>query len=92
MAGVYKAQGDYKKALEYLEKALTVFMAKLGVNHPYTQSTQVSAEIMKLCLMTGLNEDQLIEMIQNTPPEVLQERILLLSNGIDHAGEDHSVS
>ena len=92
MAGVYQAQGDYEKALEYYEKALTVFMAKLGANHPYTQDTQVSVEIMKLCLMTGLNEDQLIEMIQNTPPEVLQEKIQLFSNGIDHDGEDHSVS
>ena len=57
MAGVYKEQGDYEKALKLYEKAFTVFMAKLGVNHPYTQSTQLSVEIMKLCLMTGLNED-----------------------------------
>ena len=92
MAGVYKAKGDYEKALKFYEKAFTVFMAKLGVNHPYTQSTQLAVKIMKLCLRTGLNEDQLIEMIRNTPPEVLQERIQLFSNGIDHAGEDHSVS
>ena len=69
MAGVYKEQGDYEKALKLYEKAFTVFMAKLGVNHPYTQSAQVSVEIMKLCVMTGLNEDQLIEMLQNVPPE-----------------------
>ena len=66
---MYQAQGDYDKALEFYEKALTVFKAKLGANHPYTQSTQLSAEIMELCLMTGLNEDQLIEMIKNMPPE-----------------------
>ena len=69
MAGVYKEQGEYEKALEYYEKALTVFMAKLGANHPYTQNTQESVAIMRLCLMTGLNEDQLIEMLQNIPPE-----------------------
>ena len=54
---MYQAQGEYEKALEYYEKALTVYMAKLGVNHPYTQDTQLSAAIMKLYLMTGLNED-----------------------------------
>ena len=69
MAEVYKEQGEYEKALEYYEKALTVFMAKLGANHPYTQNTQESVAIMRLCLMTGLNEDQLIEMLQNIPPE-----------------------
>ena len=57
MAGVYKAKGDYEKALKYYEKALTVFKVKLGANHPYTQDTQLSAAIMKLYLMTGLNED-----------------------------------
>ncbi len=92
MAGVYQALGDYEKALEYYEKALTVFKAELGENHPDTQSAQESVEIMKLYLMTGLNEDQLIEMIQNTPPEVLQERIQLFSNGINHTGDNHSVS
>ena len=71
MAGVYQAWGDYEKALEYYEKVLTVFKAELGENHPDTQSAQESVEIMKLYLMTGLNEDQLIEMIQNMPPELL---------------------
>ena len=92
MAEVYCAQGEYEKSLDLYKKALIVYKAKLGANHPYTQSTQESVEIMKLYLMTGLNEDQLIEMIRNTPPEILQERIQLFSNGIDHAGEDHAVS
>ena len=44
---VYKAQGDYAKALEYLEKALVVFNAKLGSEHPNTKKARDKMEAIK---------------------------------------------
>ena len=39
MAGVYYAQGDYGKALEYYGKALAIFERVLGTDHPDTATT-----------------------------------------------------
>ena len=64
MAGVFRAQGDYDKALEYYEKALAVCKAKLGEAHPYTQDTQLSVQIMKLLIELGIYEEQLMELIK----------------------------
>ena len=47
MAGVYQEQGEYEKALGYYERALTVFKAKLGANHRYTQGTQRAVQNLK---------------------------------------------
>lgn len=33
-AGVYSAQRDYEKALEYCEKELSIFEKRLGPEHP----------------------------------------------------------
>ena len=47
IARVFRAQGDYAKALMYYEKALAVRKAKLGEAHPYTQNTQRSVQKME---------------------------------------------
>ena len=39
MAGVYKAQGEYEKALEYYGKALAIRERVLGTDHPDTAAT-----------------------------------------------------
>ena len=39
MAGVYHAQGDYEKALEYYGKALAISERVLGTDHPDTATT-----------------------------------------------------
>ena len=64
MAGVFRAQGDYDKALEYYEKALAVCKAKLGEAHPYTQDAQLSVQIMKMLISLGIDEEQLLELIK----------------------------
>ena len=39
MAGVYKTQGEYTKALEFREKALAIRERVLGTEHPNTAAT-----------------------------------------------------
>ena len=69
MAGVYRAKRDYKKALEYYKIANHVRLSVLGEYHPYTQDTTLSVQIMELLLMTGTNEDELLEILKNQSKE-----------------------
>ena len=64
MAGVFRAQGDYAKALMYYEKALAVYKMKLGEAHRYTQSTQQSVQIMRLLIERGIYKRTVINLIK----------------------------
>jgi tetratricopeptide (TPR) repeat protein len=44
IAGGYKNQGTYPKAIEYLQKALDIREQKLGPDHPYTKGTKDDLE------------------------------------------------
>ena len=50
IAGVYRTQGNYEKALEYYEKALKILDEKLGPEHPNTKSARRNLEITKKAL------------------------------------------
>lgn len=63
MAFLFRAKGEYERALDYYEKALIVRKMKLGEAHPYTQDIQLSVQIMKLLLKLGIDEEQLMELI-----------------------------
>jgi hypothetical protein len=65
---VYRAQGDYDKALEYYRKANAVFLSVFGENHPYTQGTDLSIQFMELLEMTGMTEDEFWEMVKKSTP------------------------
>ena len=68
IGGVYRAQGDYAKALEYYRKANAVFLSVLGEEHPYTQDTALSIQIMELLEKTGMTEDEFREMVKKSTP------------------------
>lgn len=55
--------------MEYYEKAYSVFVEKLGKNHPDTKNAQSSATIMKYLIKSGLSENQLMEMIEDSEEE-----------------------
>ena len=63
MAGLFCAQGEYEKAMEYYEKALAARKTKLGEAHPYTQDPQMSVQIMELLIDIGIDEELLIDII-----------------------------
>ena len=69
IARVFRKQGDYEKAMEYYEKAYSVLMEKLGKNHADTKNVQSSATLMKYLIKSGLNENQLMEMIEDSEEE-----------------------
>ena len=50
IAGVFYAQGEYEKALEYYEKALSIRTARLGKDHPDTKATIRAIERLKSLL------------------------------------------
>jgi len=47
IAGVYKDQGDYPKALKWFHKSLAICEKILGPEHPYTISTKESIAAVK---------------------------------------------
>ena len=44
---VYFARGNYGEALEWLEKALAVYVKVLGTEHPFTKITQKGVDLTK---------------------------------------------
>jgi hypothetical protein len=41
------ANGEYDKAIEYLEKALSVIQVRFGDNHPYTKTLKGNLSLAK---------------------------------------------
>ena len=56
MAGVFRAQGDYEKALEYCKRANAVFLSVFGENHPNTRVIQRNITALEHIARTGHNE------------------------------------
>ena len=41
------AKGEYDKAIEYLEKALSVIQMRFGNDHPYTKTLKANISLAK---------------------------------------------
>jgi tetratricopeptide (TPR) repeat protein len=43
----WNAKGKYDKAIEYLEKVLSVIQVRFGDNHPYTKTLKANLSLAK---------------------------------------------
>lgn len=71
IAGVYFAQGNYKKAFEYFEKALAIREKELGVDHPDTAITYNN--MGKVYHVSG-NYEKALEFLEKAV-EILDEKL-----------------
>jgi tetratricopeptide (TPR) repeat protein len=65
LAGLYESQGKYEEAEPLYQRAITIFLEKLGENHPNTQTV-----MMNYYRMLAQLPDQ--ELNQRFPPEIVE--------------------
>ena len=72
LAALYESQGRYSEAEPHYLRSLAIRLEKLGENHPYTQSTQMSLILLRLQIATGMDTDSLTQLLQTNPDAIIE--------------------
>jgi tetratricopeptide (TPR) repeat protein len=70
LSELYRSQGRYEEAEPLYQEALGIWLSTVGENHPHTQSVMSALILLKLQAITGLDANELQQMIENNPDKL----------------------